>query len=486
MKCVNCKQTIPETSKVCPYCKNDPSIEVVSVTDFGAINDNIYANDEKFDIKAYVREPKNRKVVFMSVGLILVVILVFSLLLLSVFRPKKDLSYKYFTGVVDTLEEYIMDNFFLSSTKGGEYSLELDLSDYKTKFEGSYSFDLKSRNIYLDGHMRDPKEDEGQIVFENKEFTYTLYGELNNIYFKSKEFYNDEFILFPIEDNLGFLKTKKYEMNSIMDGVRDAINEGLKVVNYTKGSEEINYRGDNIRTDVLEFNFNNQNMRLFFQKFYENLLDNSNFINEFARINSSSESEIRETLENYKKTMEYKYNTDNETVNKLALYYSGKKIYRISLKYNEHMFNFDIGDTKYYFKYYKDGEEKLSFDFTSVSRQVQNITNKTIEVNYNYGEKSGVITLKLMANEKPKLKKADVETYKSVDELTDEEINQIGDNMSYYKEDIKDTIVKLFSFFDKRCDENLECVCDNGNKTCSCAYNGGMITCKYEDVKKSD
>ena len=190
--------------------------------------------------------------------------------------------------------------------------------------------------------------------------------------------------------------------------------------------------------------------------------------------------------ENYKKTMEYKYNTDNETVNKLALYYSGKKIYRISLKYNEHMFNFDIGDTKYYFKYYKDGEEKLSFDFTSVSRQVQNITNKTIEVNYNYGEKSGVITLKLMANEKPKLKKADVETYKSVDELTDEEINQIGDNMSYYKEDIKDTIVKLFSFFDKRCNENLECVCDNGNKTCSCAYNGGMITCKYEDVKKSD
>ncbi len=23
MKCVNCKQTIPETSKVCPYCKFD-------------------------------------------------------------------------------------------------------------------------------------------------------------------------------------------------------------------------------------------------------------------------------------------------------------------------------------------------------------------------------------------------------------------------------------------------------------------------------
>ena len=484
MKCVNCKQTIPETSKVCPYCKNDPSIEVVSVTDFGAINDNIYANDEKFDIKAYVREPKNRKVVFMSVGLILVVILVFSLLLLSVFRPKKDLSYKYFTGVVDTLEEYIMDNFFLSSTKGGEYSLELDLSDYKTKFEGSYSFDLKSRNIYLDGHMRDPKEDEGQIVFENKEFTYTLYGELNNIYFKSKEFYNDEFILFPIEDNLGFLKTKKYEMNSIMDGVRDAINEGLKVVNYTKGSEEINYRGDNIRTDVLEFNFNNQNMRLFFQKFYENLLDNSNFINEFARINSSLESEIRETLENYKKTMEYKYNTDNETVNKLALYYSGKKIYRLNIDYNDKKYVIDIGDTKYYFKYYESDELKANFELTIVKKQVQDVINETYEVTYKINDKTGIITLKLITKEKGSLTNIEIEQSKSVRDFTDEDIVKIKENMSYYKEDIGTIIQKLFDSYDYKCKPTLECVCDDSKEKCSCMYNGEMITCKYDEVKK--
>ncbi len=58
------------------------------------------------------------------------------------------MSYKYFTGVVDHITEYITDNYLSNnSIKSGEYTLELDLSDYRTKFEGKYSGDLKSKKI---------------------------------------------------------------------------------------------------------------------------------------------------------------------------------------------------------------------------------------------------------------------------------------------------------------------------------------------------
>ena len=308
MKCINCKKTIPETSTICPFCKNDPNTEVITPMEFGEINENTYANDEKFDIKTYFKEPRNKKIIIFSISLIILVIGVFSFLIINLFKPKKDMSYKYFTGVVDHITEYITDNYLSNnSIKSGEYTLELDLSDYRTKFEGKYSGDLKSKRLYIDGKMRDPKEDEGGIVFESKEFTYTLYADKNDIYFKSKEFYNDEYILFPLEDELGFLQAKNYNIQNVIDGLNTAVDESLKKLKYTSGNEEIDYRNDTIKSDYLELELNNSNLQIFYENFYNSLKEDSNFINEFARIQNKKSDEIIETLENYRKTKEYEY-----------------------------------------------------------------------------------------------------------------------------------------------------------------------------------
>ena len=45
MKCINCKKTIPETSTICPFCKNDPNTEVITPMEFGEINENTYIAD---------------------------------------------------------------------------------------------------------------------------------------------------------------------------------------------------------------------------------------------------------------------------------------------------------------------------------------------------------------------------------------------------------------------------------------------------------
>lgn len=487
MRCINCKKIIPETSTICPFCKNDPNVEVITPMEFGEINENVYANDEKFDIKTYFKEPRNKKIIISSICLIFLVIGVFSFLIFNLFKPKKDTSYKYFTGVVDRISEYISDNYLSNnSIKSGDYSLELDLSDYRTKFEGIYSGDLKSKNLYIDGKMRDPKEDEGGIVFESKEFTYTLYADKNNLYFKSKEFYNDEYILFPLEDELGILQAKNYNIQNIVDGLNTAIDDSLKKLKYTSGNEEINYRDDSIKSNYLELELNNSNLQIFYNTLYNTLKEDSNFVNEFARIKDKKADEIIETLENYRKTKEYEYKTDEEKENpsKIKIYYNGKKIYRISLSYNEKQYNLDIGDTKYYFKYYENDELKANFELTVVKKQVQDVINETYEVTYKINDKTGIITLKLMTKEKGTLTDVEIEKSKSVRDFTDDDIKKIKENMSYYKEDIGTFIQKLFDSYDYKCKPTLECVCDDDTGKCSCMYNGEMITCKYDEVKK--
>lgn len=487
MKCINCKKTIPETSTICPFCKNDPNTEVITPMEFGEINENTYANDEKFDIKTYFKEPRNKKIIIFSISLIVLVISVFSFLIINLFKPKKDTSYKYFTGVVDYITEYITDNYLSNnSIKSGEYTLELDLSDYRTKFEGKYSGDLKSKRLYIDGKMRDPKEDEGGIVFENKEFTYILYADKNDIYFKSKEFYNDEYILFPLEDELGFLQAKNYNIQNVIDGLNTAVDESLKKLKYTSGNEEIDYRNDTIKSDYLELELNNSNLQIFYENFYNSLKEDSNFINEFVRIQNKKSDEIIETLENYRKTKEYEYKNGEEQNNptKIRIYYSGKKIYRLSINYNDKKYVIDIGDTKYYFKYYESDELKANFELTIVKKQVQDVINETYEVTYKINDKTGIITLKLITKEKGSLTNIEIEQSKSVRDFTDEDIVKIKENMSYYKEDIGTIIQKLFDSYDYKCKETLECVCDDNKEKCSCMYNGEMITCKYDEVKK--
>ena len=46
-----------------------------------------------------------------------------------------------------------------------------------------------------------------------------------------------------------------------------------------------------------------------------------------------------------------------------------KKIYRLSIDYNDKKYVIDIGDTKYYFKYYESDELKANFELTIVKNK---------------------------------------------------------------------------------------------------------------------
>ena len=83
MKCNHCGSTVPSVSVVCPFCKEVIDPNAKPVTDFGNISDTDY--DKKSTLVAYIKEPKNKKVVILGISVIVVVIIIFGALILSLF-----------------------------------------------------------------------------------------------------------------------------------------------------------------------------------------------------------------------------------------------------------------------------------------------------------------------------------------------------------------------------------------------------------------
>ena len=110
MKCFNCNKFIPDVSEVCPYCNNSVDSNKENVIDFGNIDNTSY-NSGKFDIKVYIKEPKNRKVVFGALALIVLVIIIFISLVASMFFKSSEPDYKVFTRVVAGISEYLEENY---------------------------------------------------------------------------------------------------------------------------------------------------------------------------------------------------------------------------------------------------------------------------------------------------------------------------------------------------------------------------------------
>lgn len=159
MKCNNCNKFIPDVSTICPYCKSpvDPNSKP-EVIDFGDI-DNLDLNQDKFDIKVYVKEPKNKKVVIGALALMVFVILIFIGLVMSLFTNKSGPDYKVFTDVVSTFSNFLEDNYISTKTSSsGKYRLTAKVNKQDFGFNGNYAYDVKNRVISLTGVMRDPKE----------------------------------------------------------------------------------------------------------------------------------------------------------------------------------------------------------------------------------------------------------------------------------------------------------------------------------------
>ena len=480
MKCPNCGKTIPEISAVCPYCQSDIRLgEAKPMTDFGDISATDY--DERANLITYMREPKNKKVIFFGIAVIVLVIVIFGILIASMFMTKKEKEYEKFTDVITTLSTYLIDNYTGNNAiKQGDYTLSLGINDFKTEFKGEYGLDLKGKVLSLTGSMRDPQENSGGLILDRKPFNFSMYGTLNHVYFKSLELYGDDYILFDIPEKYPFLGTLNYDMRTIIEGISDALITSLKAMPYTTESAKINHQGSEMTVFKRTLNLDNAGKKQLYIDFYRNLADDSNFINEISRIVGKNPEEIKKILANYQTTFEYAYSGNSSHSTKVSIYYKKDNIYQIELLVNEEnhddeIYTLEIGDNKYTFSYQKDNNLIANGTLSVTSSTIGGITAKTYSGTFDTEKALIDYTLELEFGDTAQVKRQDIPAYKNIKDFTEEDKNRVKSFLKEYNLDVN-LIDKVIDIFTLKCDKATNCLCNDESDTCRCLYDNNGVT----------
>lgn len=480
MRCNNCSKFIPEVSVVCPYCSAPVLNNEKKVVDFGNIENTNYVNN-KFDIKVHAMGGKNSKYIFV-VGIPILVILVVILFIFLLTR-KSDADYRIFTSTLDVLTEYLEDNFISSKTSSsGKYQMTLNVNGEGVAFDGEYGYDVKNRILNLTGVMKDPKEAVGGIIIDTKDLEFSAYMKDNNFYFQSDEIYGNDYIYFLINDATGLLATKNYDLYSLVIGSSDALKDTLKIMNYETTSEKINYLGQEISLTKRSLVLDNKGKIKFLSTFFNNLIDDANFINEMARISNKKNDEVIKTLENYITTAEYKYSNESSNKTTISIYFNKRKVYRILVDKDEEKkekYNLDIGDIKYYLDYFVDDTNVYSATLAVTKKELSALTEKNYVITFDKDDLVTDMTLYLEENVQSNVKRQDIANFKDIREFNEEEYQLVKNNMRYYISDIS-FIDRIRDYYKEKCTLDLQCVCEED--TCSCTYNNEIITCPKDLV----
>jgi hypothetical protein len=485
MKCYKCNKPIPSVSTICPYCSAPVDPNYREPIDFGDISNSDY--DSKNDLKAYIQEPKNRKVVIIGISTIILVIIVFAALLLSVLKPHNTDPHEYFESVISNLNDIIYDNFLGSNNAfSAEYKLDIDINGENIRFNGNYERDINSRILKIDGTMSDPEETNGGVVIDSKDFSFSSYLKDNNLYFKSEQLFND-YLYFNIDDETGLLTTKNYSLDLLINGISDALVESIKNTTINSTKESINYRGVETSTHKYYITLDNKAKIEFFKSFYTTLMDDANFLNEYARISDKKVDEVVEILNNKISDAEFRYSSDSDNDWIFAIYVVNKKIIRYYVDINDdkhETYTLEVKDDKYYFDYDVDGKNVISASLLRTTETISDETKIIYSITFDSDEYVMDINLELKVNDNALVKRQDIETYTDVSTLTDENIATIKNNLSYYTSNTEliDTIRDKFK---DKCTLGLECNCEESSDTCSCILDNKIITCDKNKVTET-
>lgn len=486
MKCNHCNKTIPEVSISCPFCKNVVDVNAKPSVDFGTLDVTDY--DNKFDIKTYVQEPKNKKKVILfgsliSGGVLLLIVIIIAIFLALNTEPS---GYTLFNATVNELYEFVINNYTgSSSTKSGEYNLQLKINDDQYEFNGNYGLDVNNKILSLTGKLEDPKKNEGGIIIDSKVLQFDAYLKNNAIYLLSEQIYNPEsYILLPINDETGLLETKKYDIESLINGIYDAVDAGLKKMTYNKSEESIVHRGERIDVSRYHIILDNKAKKIFMLEFYNALLEDTNFINEYARINDTNSTEIERIINNYITSVEYKYSGDSKDKTILSLYYKDKKVYRLEIVEDAKVkktIQLDIGDTKYYFNYFEGEKNIYSGTLVALKSEKKDYTLKEYEITFDSDKALTDISLTIKDSYEASIKKKDITKFVSIEDFKENDFNIVKNNLSNYFYDVR-WVDKLDDIFVNKCNTSLSCKCEDGAKVCNCTYNNTIIECPIESV----
>jgi len=480
MRCNNCGKIVPDVSKTCSFCGNviDITKKYVQTTEIETLDEN-----PKFDLKKFVLSKENRKLVIGFVVLILFILIMLIVFLSSIFS-KKTPNYKYFTNVLSELSEYLEDNYLSSTTTGsGEFTITSTVKDDKNTITGEYEYDIKNKILSINAEQQTSAQTNSDgIIIDGTKISFSGYLSEDDLYLYSKSIYNN-YIYFLLPDKTGLLSTKKYDLDTLVVNNFDAAIYALKKESMTNEKKKINYFDKNVKVSCVTLTLDNDTKYSMIKNINEYLLEESNYINELAKINNKTTDDIINELNNNITTAEYKYSKESDEIDTISIYYKGSKVYRLEyILSNNTSYVLDVDDIKFKYQYKKDNT-KYEVNIVRSSRELTDQVEVEYDINYDLGEKSGTLEINLLKNNKSNVKKQTIENSKDISTFTDSEYETIKNNLNKY---ISNTSIidKIKDIYKEKCTPDLNCVCDL--ETCSCNYNDEVITCDIEKIKTSN
>ena len=512
MKCRTCSKEIPETSQVCPFCYttvvkeeiqpapvvNEPELnntsnlttintDVIgnnqssnSELNFGDLNNTSYDNNT---IQIGEKQKKNK--LPLGVIIIIAVLLIVGVFvgILFILNRPKVYEYQYFTGIVDKAYNYLDENLLDSNvSNNGTYKIYYTFQGTTKEFKGEYRFDVNKRLLGITGKEKNPEEEKGGVVvgeLPTTEFEFALKN--NNLYFNSSDIFGSA-ILLPYEDDIGLLVTKQYDADTLLSGLKDAINKSLKELEYTTTKKvTLEDYGDKT-VDKITLTVNYKTKATFLTTFYDALLNDSNFISEYAKIKNRDDEDIERIFKNYKLTYDHKYSSDDGSLSYINLYHKGKDIIRVEVidERKNNKTQLDFKNNVIEISKFENDEKKAFYSISKYDQTMNDKLTRNYKITYNVDGEDVDINIELNKNDNTNIKVNEIENAKSIREFTQEELNTIKTNIKPYVTKTN-WIDKLQKTFGTKCTSDLKCVC--GADKCSCELNDRIFECPLGTVQ---
>ncbi len=488
MQCNHCGKIVPSTSKICMFCNQeiDPNAKYIPPEEesLGSIDNTDY--DTKLNFKVvndYLKNPMNKKYVYAGIGVIVVFVIIFVLLIMSVFRGK-DASREVFLKVLDEVNTYLDSNVFYKNGHTGSASVEIKYNkDIDYYLSGDYVFDPINKYYYFGGNF-DGKYSSSDIKIDSKELPINVLIRENSFYIESNElseqvFYSDISLINE------FLNLKGYDMDKLEDSVYDSLVSTLKSMSFKNKSEKINFRGKSVNAQKASLVLDSSNMLKFLTKFLTELSESTKFVNQFGAIKNMDKDQTKTYLKDLIKTYEYKYGSTNKDVLTIDIYYSKKTVYRISATEESNgekkLYQLDINDGAYYFDYFKNDTNIYSGSLNSTVKELTNKYHGEINITFDSDSYLTDIKIKYDDDKKASYKKKNYEEVYDLASLSDEEYEGIKNKFTTFVSETK-YLDKFRKLFLSDCSSDLECNCSD--LTCRCQLNDIYITCPAKVINK--
>lgn len=390
-------------------------------------NSTVFNNEDTTTSNINNNHPKNKKLIPILVGIILILISIAGFIFYKTISSKN-----IFKVIVDNSFNYLENSFVEYESAKGTFSLKASGNSKDTStnkaFElinkidlsGSYGIDYENKIINLDIKSN---YDSQKLVNAN------IYMESGNSYIYLEDIY-DKYIKVPINDydSLFTNMDKKEDYKIVLNSVHNAINNSLKDEYFTK--EKVTVDGKKVNKNTLKLNKNTYTTIK--KDIVNSLLNDNKFLDSYSKISAKDVNEIKENLN------DVLVEDDDFEEMDLSIYTKGInfEFVRFEISNASNQIIISSNDDIYNFEYFED--EQVIYDGSIKVDIGSNDVTYNISLNDKEENISTDFTIKNSVEYNKKVTQMDVSNSVNLDDITNKEMNEI-----YFKILGSDGISKL-------------------------------------------